>query len=86
MSEAGDDSQRYFRAIEEAFIRLRGAPLLLLVNAGGRAVPFQLPKIDGRGHWHEEINTSRSGSRRLRHDRINLAAHSLSLAIFSAGD
>jgi hypothetical protein len=29
MSDAGDDSQRYFRAIEEAFIRLRGAPLLL---------------------------------------------------------
>ncbi len=30
MSDTGDDSQqRYFRAIEEAFIRLRGAPLLL---------------------------------------------------------
>ena len=29
MAAAGDESQRYFRAIEEAFIRLRGAPLLL---------------------------------------------------------
>ena len=29
MSDASDESQRYFRAIEEAFIRLRGAPLLL---------------------------------------------------------
>lgn len=29
MSETSDESQRYFRAIEEAFIRLRGSPLLM---------------------------------------------------------
>ena len=29
MSGPGGDAQRYFRAIEETFIRLRGAPLLL---------------------------------------------------------
>ena len=29
MSGDGESSQRYFRAIEEAFIRLRGSPLLL---------------------------------------------------------
>ena len=29
MSEGGDGSQAYFRTIEEAFIRLRGSPLLL---------------------------------------------------------
>ena len=27
--DASDEAQQYFRAIEEAFIRLRGAPLLL---------------------------------------------------------
>ncbi|MCA1832972.1 MAG: glycogen debranching protein GlgX [Actinomycetota bacterium] len=73
------------RATDE--VDSRGRPLfgdtvLLLLNGGARSRYFTLPKAEGPGVWHEEINTGRAGARVVKGPGLNLVAHSLILLRF----
>jgi isoamylase len=64
---------------------LYGDTLLLLLNAGGSAVRFALPKLPHAGGWHDLINTALPGKHSKRtHDSMRLGARSL--IIMSYGD
>jgi glycogen operon protein len=56
-----------------------GAPLLLLVNGGGRSRSFTLPKHCGPGVWHELLDTARASARVVKAPALNLVAHSVVL-------
>jgi glycogen operon protein len=59
---------------------VRADTVLLLVNGGARSRYFALPRLEGAGAWHDDINTARAdGSRVVRADGLNLVAHSLVL-------
>ncbi len=75
------------RATDE--VDARGRPMfgdttLLLLNGGARSRFFTLPKVEGSGVWHEEVNTARPGSRTVKGPGLNLVAHSLILLRFQA--
>ena len=79
--EASDD-------VDERGRPNRGQTLLLLLNASSKGVPYTLPKLPERGHWHEAVNTAQSAGRaprRVPRSGVNVAAHSLVLLWYEAG-
>ncbi len=65
--------------VDERGRRPLGEAILLLVNGGARSKTFTLPALDGPGEWSEMINTAHPATRPVRHNAVNLAAHSLML-------
>src|SRR5207247_1792940 len=59
-----------------------GDTVLLGLNGGSRSVRFTLPEVKGTGGWQELLNTTRPGTRALRHEAVNVVAHSLMLLRF----
>ena len=59
-----------------------GRGLLLLLNAGGRARPFTLPKLGDRGSWAALVDTHHPAARTVRDGSVNLGARSLMLLRF----
>ncbi|MCK6457293.1 MAG: glycogen debranching protein GlgX [Phycisphaerae bacterium] len=64
--------------VDERGRRITGDTLLLILNAGARGVNFRLPTA-AQGAWREVLSTARSGSRIIKTEGLNVAAHSLSL-------
>jgi len=56
-----------------------GRTLLLLVNGGARPRAFTLPRLDRPGEWHELLHSTRSGTRTVKTEVVNLLGHSLVL-------
>jgi glycogen operon protein len=65
--------------VDERGRRLLGEAILLLVNGGARSKSFTLPPLDGPGGWTEMVNTAHPTPRPVRHNAVNLVAHSLML-------
>jgi isoamylase len=59
-----------------------GDSLLLLLNGGGRARYFALPKQVTPGTWREVVNTARPGTRTPTGDAVHLGAHCLLLLCY----
>jgi isoamylase len=57
---------------------LRGDPLLVLLNGGGRTRPFALPRLDQAGSWCEVLNTAHKDQRTLTsQEPVAVGPHSL---------
>jgi glycogen operon protein len=65
--------------VDERGHPLRGDSLCLLLNGGARSKQFNLPRPERPGMWTELLDTTHEPARPIRHDTINLAAHSLIL-------
>jgi len=65
--------------VDERGRPIYGETLLLLLNGGARSKLFTLPVMPTDGHWLEELNTAKPGSRMVRKPGVNLVAHSLLL-------
>jgi isoamylase len=59
-----------------------GRGLLLLLNAGGRARLFTLPKLGDGGSWAELVDTHHPAARTVRDGSVSLGARSLMLLRF----
>jgi glycogen operon protein len=62
--------------------RIKGDPLLLLLNGGGRTKSFALPPMTTRGTWRELLNTSHRDPRAPTSQETVLGPHSLMLLRF----
>ncbi len=67
--------------VDERGQSIRGDSLLIVFNAGGRALDFRLPPATGPGGWALSLSTDRSVTRRLRDAELRIGPRSLCLLI-----
>ena len=66
--------------VDERGRPVRGRTVLLMLNGGENSRRFVIPQLGLPGIWVERVNTSRSGTRAIRRQAVNLLAHSMILA------